>query len=327
MNLNFRVEEANFPLAKPFAITGHTFTNLECVQVILERNGHVGRGEGDGVYFLGETQATMRQDLEGVRAQVESGISRVELQELLPAGGARNALDCAMWDLEAKESGRTIWDLVAMSPHQLNTVATIGIGTIQQMCNQAKEFSRFPHLKIKLDSNDPIERLRAIREVRPDAKLVIDVNQGWDISLLETLLPELSDLEIAMIEQPLEIGSDADLARIITSIPIGVDESCRTLENYLELRDFYQVINIKLDKSGGLTEALSIARQALADGKQVMVGNMMGTSLSMAPAYVIGQLSTFVDLDGPLLLASDVSNGLEYLNSGLVTIPEQTLWG
>lgn len=327
MNLEFEVTAANFPLEKPFKITGHTFTDLECVQVSLSRSGHTGRGEGDGVYFLGETQASMLHALESVRPEVEAGLSRVALQQLLPAGGARNALDCALWDLEAKESGRTIWDATDISPRQLITVATIGLGKIEQMCLQAKEFSKFPHLKIKLDSTDPIERLKAIRKTRPDAKLIIDVNQGWEISHLKNLLPDLVELEIEMIEQPIAIGSDSDLASIESPILIGVDESCRTLEDYLLLRDFYQVVNIKLDKSGGLTEAMAIAKQAKEDGKQVMVGNMMGTSLSMAPAYVIGQLATFVDIDGPLLLASDEKHGLEYFSGGLVSIPKPALWG
>ena len=327
MRIDYKISAANFPLEKPFVITGHTFETLESVQVTLERNGHLGHGEGDGVYFLGESQAGMISDLESVRREVEAGISRVELQELLPAGGARNALDCALWDLEAKESGKTIWELTGISPRQLTTVATVGIGTIEQMCSQAKEFSRFPNLKIKLDSSEPVERLRAIRQTRPDARLIIDVNQGWDIARLENLLPDLVDLEIAMIEQPLMIGEDAHLASTSSPIPIGVDESCRTLEDYLLLRDFYEVVNIKLDKSGGLTEALAIAREAKQDGKQIMVGNMMGTSLSMAPAYVIGQLSSFVDIDGPLLLASDVSNGLSYQEGGLVSLPTSSLWG
>jgi L-Ala-D/L-Glu epimerase len=327
MNIEFEVKAANFPLEKPFKITRHTFTALECVQVSLSRSGRTGRGEGDGVYFLGETQASMLHALEAVRPQVEAGITRVSLQQLLPAGGARNALDCALWDLEAKESGRTIWEEIKISPRQLTTVATIGLGNIEQMCQQAQEFSRFPHLKIKLDSADPIERLKAIRETRPDAKLIIDVNQGWEISRLIDLLPDLVELGINMIEQPIAIGSDSELASLDSPIPIGVDESCRTLEDYLRLRDLYQVVNIKLDKSGGLTEALAIARQAKEDGKQVMVGNMMGTSLSMAPAYVIGQLSTFVDIDGPLLLASDEEHGLEYFPGGLVSIPKPELWG
>lgn len=327
MRLNYKVEAATFPLAKPFAITGHTFTWLESVQVTLERNGHRGTGEGDGVYFLGETQSGMLEALEQVREHVETGITRDQLQTLMPAGGARNALDCALWDLEAKESGLTIWELTQIAPKKLTTVATIGIGTIEQMCQQAEDFSRFPHLKIKLDATDPIERLRAIRAARPDAKLIVDVNQGWDIGLLKKLLPDLIELEIAMIEQPLKIGDDKDLASLESPIPIGVDESCRTLNDYLDLRDFYQVVNIKLDKSGGLTEALAIATRAKQDGKQIMVGNMMGTSLSMAPAYVIGVLSSFVDIDGPLLLDGDVENPLQYFEGGIVSLPTPELWG
>jgi L-alanine-DL-glutamate epimerase-like enolase superfamily enzyme len=315
------------PLERPFVITGHTFVNLEAVVVTLTSDGHVGRGEGDGVYYLGETQQSMLEELESVRKQVEAGITRAELQDLLPAGGARNALDCALWDLEAKSSGQRIWKLLGMQPKTLTTVATVGMGTPQEMAARALEFSRYPNLKIKLDNYDPIGRLEAIRAVRPDATLVIDVNQGWEYQDLIDYLPDLERLKVAMIEQPLRRAGDERLSELESPIPIGADESCLTLEEYHQIKDRYQVINIKLDKTGGLTEALRIVEAAKADRKQLMVGNMTGSSLSMAPAYVIGQFCSFVDIDGPLLLDRDIEHGLKYLDAGVVGLPAEELWG
>jgi L-Ala-D/L-Glu epimerase len=325
--VEFKVEAMTLPLERPFAITGHTFTSLQAVVVTLTHNGFQGRGEGDGVYYLGETQESMQLQLESVRDAVEGGITRDELQDLLPAGGARNALDCALWDLEAKTSDQRIWKLLQMQPKTLITVATVGMGTPQEMAARAKEFARYPNLKIKLDNQDPIQRLDAIRQARPDAKLVIDVNQGWEYQELIDYLPELLRLEVAMIEQPLRRAGDKRLEELESPIPIGADESCLTLEEYHKIKDRYQVVNIKLDKTGGLTEALRIVKAAIKDGKKLMVGNMTGSSLSMAPAYVIGQFCSFVDIDGPLLLEHDIEDGLAYLDGGLVGLPKRELWG
>ncbi len=325
--MRYQIEAHSFDLGQPFVITGHTWTHADAVWVTLEQDGAVGRGEGLSVYYLGETQASMVAQLESVRAQVERGITRAELQQLLPAGGARNALDCALWDLECKLSGQRIWQLVGIEPKQLVTVATVGIGTPTAMAARAQEFARYPNLKIKLDAHDPIERLAAIRESRPDATLVVDANQGWSFEQLKRWLPELVDFEIAMIEQPLARGNDAELEGFESPIPLGGDESCLTLSEYEQAARRYDVINIKLDKTGGLTEALLLAERARLDGKRLMVGNMTGTSLSMAPAYVIGQFCDFVDIDGPLLLAQDIADGLSYLGGGIVEPPAAALWG
>lgn len=325
--MKYQVEKRSIPLERPFVITGHTFINLDAVIVTIEQDGFRGQGEGDGVYYLGETQDSMFDQLESIRVAVEAGVTRQELAELLPAGGARNALDCALWDLECKSSGKSIWELTGIKPKNLITVATVGMGNPDEMAARAQEFSNYPNLKVKLDDQSPIERLQAIRDARPDAKLVIDVNQGWTLDLLQGLMPQLEALEVAMIEQPLPRGADKDLEGFSSPIPLGADESCLTLQEYYSIKDYYQVINIKLDKTGGLTEALKLAKQAKADGKDVMVGNMTGSSLSMAPAYVIGQFCTFVDIDGPLLLGSDIEHGLKYLPGGLVEPPSPELWG
>jgi L-Ala-D/L-Glu epimerase len=325
--MHMRVEAIKRPLARPFVITGYTFTHLEAIWVHLDDDGSPGRGEGVGMYYLGENPETMTSQLEGIRGEVESGATRADIQTLLPPGGARNALDCAMWDAECKKAGKTIFELVGMTPKTLTTVATVGIGTPGEMAAQALRFSDYPHLKIKLDRNTPLERLRAVRDARPDATLVVDVNQGWSRKDLEKYLPGLEDAGIAMVEQPLPRGKDSDLDGLDSPIPLGADESIIHLGEFDEVAPFYDVINVKLDKCGGLTEALAIAQRARAEGKDLMVGNMTGTSLSMAPSHVIGQLCRFVDIDGPLLLAEDITPGLSYRPGGFVAPPMPELWG
>ena len=325
--MKMTIETKSFPLETPFSITGYTFTDTDAVWVTLENGDALGRGEGVGMYYAGETAATMRAQLEDVKPQVEAGASLEDIQKLLPHGGARNALDCAYWDMLCKSEGRTIWDRLAISPKTLTTVATVGIGTPEWMADRARSYALYPNLKIKLSDDDPITRLRAIRAARPDASLVIDVNQGWSVEDLKTYLPALKDLGVAMIEQPLKRGADADLEGFQSDVPLGADESCLNLSEYEKTAPFYDVINIKLDKCGGLTEALALAKRAQADGKDVMVGNMTGSSLSMAPAYVIGQFCTFVDIDGPVLLQSDIENALVYGEGGAVSLPTPALWG
>ena len=325
--MKMTVETVRRPLGAPFVITGYTFTHLDAVWVTLENNGARGKGEGVGMYYLGENPATLSRELESVRDAVESGATRLDVQSLLPRGGARNALDCAYWDLECKATGQTIWQVLEITPQSLVTVATIGMATPEEMATKARAFANYPQLKVKLDGHQPLERLSAIRRARPEATLVIDVNQGWSMVELATYTPELSNLGVAMIEQPLARGADAELEGYHSPIPLGADESCLDLSEYEEAASRYDVINIKLDKCGGLTEALAIAQRARKEGKDLMVGNMTGTSLSMAPSHVIGQFCRFVDIDGPLLLASDIAEGLTYGEGGWVEPPSPTLWG
>jgi L-Ala-D/L-Glu epimerase len=327
VTLSLRLEPIRRPLRTPFSITGHTFTHLDALWVHVESGGFSGRGEGVGMYYFGETPDTMAAQLEAVRGAVEEGATRGDLLELLPPGGARNALDCALWDLECKKSGVSIFELLGLEPSPLVTVATVGIGTPEAMAQEARHFADYPHLKIKLDGNAPLERLQAIRDARPDATLVIDVNQGWSLENLDTFLPTLQDMSVAMIEQPLPRGLDRQLEGLDSPIPIGADESLVHLGEYDGVAGFYDVINIKLDKCGGLTEALLIAERAEADGKDLMVGNMTGSSLSMAPSHVIGQRCRFVDIDGPLLLAEDITPGLHYRPGGFVDPPTPDVWG
>lgn len=321
------VQARTFPLAAPFSITGYTFRELNCVWVTLEHEGLCGRGEGTGSYYLGETPSSLIASIESIRTRVESGITREELSTVLPIGGARNALDCALWDLECKQTGSSIWQLVGIEPRELTTVATLGIDTPKAMAAKAREWADFPALKIKLDNELVLERISAIREVRPHATLVIDVNQGWTMEELVTYTPGLAELGVSFIEQPLPRGHDEPLIGYQSPVSLGGDESCLGLEDYERVKDRYDVINIKLDKCGGLTEALAIAHRATLDGLEVMVGNMTGTSLSMAPSYVVGQLCSVVDIDGPLLLEKDIPDGLEYMSGARVSMPTPALWG
>jgi len=206
-------------------------------------------------------------------------------------------------------------------------VATIGIGGADDIAARARELSEFSKLKVKLDSYDPLGRLRTIRSARPDAEIVIDVNQGWDFHTLQSLTNDLAELGVEMVEQPLPRGADDALEGYHSPIPIGGDESCLSLEEYAGIAGRYDVINIKLDKCGGLTEALKIAKAAQADGKKLMVGNMTGSSLAMAPSFVVGQLCEFVDIDGPTLLASDLDDALVYEPGGIVPGIAPSLWG
>lgn len=325
--VQIKLEIVSFPLKEPFIITGHTFTTTDTVRVTLEKDGYVGRGEAVGSYYLNETAESMLADLQAILPSLEQGIDRAKIQNLLPACGARNALDCAYWDLEAKLSGRRVWDILGQSVQPLTTVCTIGIGAADYMAEKAAAYTAFPNLKIKLDNDQPIEKLEAIRRARPDAKLIIDVNQGWSFEELQAHAPACAKLDIAMIEQPLARGGDEQLEGYKSPVPLGADESCLSLAEYAGVASWYDVINIKLDKCGGLTEGLEIAKAAQKDGKGLMVGNMTGSSLSMAPSFIVGQFCDFVDIDGPLLIAQDIDHGLDFQDGGLVSPPSQALWG
>ena len=327
MSMAVTIERVSIPLHEPLVITGHSFSHLNTVWVTLDRDGVIGRGEGTGSYYLGETQDTIGAALESIAPALRSGLSRDELQELLPPGGARNAVDCALWDLECKEAGETIWERLGLSPRELTTVATIGVGDAQAMAAHAARWSSFPQLKIKLSGDSPVEKMRAIRRARPDATLVVDANQGWSFAELQEYLPALVEVDIAMIEQPLPRGGDDELEGFDSPIPLGADESCLNLAECDDAATKYDVINIKLDKCGGLTEALAMVTAAQSAGKRLMVGNMTGSSLSMAPSFVVGQFCEFVDIDGPLLLEHDVENGLHYAPDGQVSPPTPVLWG
>lgn len=323
--LSMHIEERS--LKKPFRITGIEMTSTRSVVIALGRNGYFGRGEAQGVFYTGETVASISAQIEDVATAISNGIGREELLELMPSGGARNAIDCALWDLEAKTSGKSIWELTGITPKPLTTVFTIGIeDSPEKMAANASAAAEYPVLKIKLDGNEPVQRLVAIREARPDAKIVVDANQGWDFKMLKEVLPHCVELEISMVEQPLPRGEDAELDGFESPVVLAADESCLDTSELEDASKRYSMINIKLDKTGGLTEALRLARAAKDKGCQLMVGNMLGSSLSMAPSFVVAQLCDFVDIDGPLLIKYDHPGGLKY-HDGTVEVFDPSFWG
>lgn len=325
--MNVRLDIVSFPLVVPFAITGHTWTRTDTLRVTVEDRGFRGRGEAVGSYYLDETAKSMQAELEDWLPRLLNPLTPESLMTAMPACGARNALDCALWDLRCKSAGVRIFELLGVHPTPVHTVFTIGLAEPGVMAERAAAARALPTLKIKLNGDRPMERLEAIRARRPDARLVIDVNQGWSFEELRAYLPTCERLGIAMIEQPLARGADGDLAGFRSPVPLGADESCLKLDEFSELADGYRVLNIKLDKCGGLTEGLALVKAAQEAGMDLMVGNMTGSSLSMAPSFVIAQHCRFVDIDGPLLQALDIENGLHYAPDGTVQAPSATLWG
>ena len=325
--MDFSIHITDWVLTQPFRISGYEWINSRCLVVELFKDGYVGRGEAQGVFYLDETAESIFEQAHAVAADIRKGISREQLQDLLPAGGARNAIDCALWDLECKKAGKTIWQLTGIDPKPVTTVYTIGLeDSPEAMAAKAAAAADAPILKIKLSNHKPYEKLAAIRAARPDAVLVVDANQGWSFDQLQEVLPKCVGLDLAMIEQPLARGGDEQLEGFESPITLAADESCLHTGELDTAARRYSMINIKLDKTGGLTEALRLAKAAKAKGCKLMVGNMVGTSLSMAPSFVVAQLCDFVDIDGPLLLKYDQPRGLEYIN-GVVKGFDPELWG
>ena len=317
----------DWELVQPFRISGMEWITSPTLVVQVEEDGFVGRGEAQGVFYLDETAAGLFEQVDRIAPEIRNGITREELQHLLPAGGARNAVDCALWDLECKKAGKTIWEQTGIDPKPVTTVYTIGLEpTPEEMAAKAAAAADAPVLKIKLNDDRPYERLAAIREARPDAELVVDANQGWDFDLLKEVIPKCAGLDLGMIEQPLPRGGDEMLEGFDSPITLAADESCLDTSELETCARRYNMINIKLDKTGGLTEALKLAYAAKEKGCKLMVGNMVGTSLGMAPAFVIAQLCDFVDIDGPLLLKYDHPRGLQY-DKGVVRGLDSRLWG
>ena len=325
--MKFSVHAEIWPVARPFRITGREWNSFDSVIVELSQDGFIGRGEALGVYYKDESPASMVAQIDRIADDIKKGFDRNALSKLLPPGGARNALDCALWDLEAKSSGRRIWDLTGVTPKALTTVFTIGIeATPEIMAEQAAAASIYPLLKVKLDGHQPLERMRAIRNARPDARIVVDANQGWTFQQLTALAPAFANLGIEMIEQPLPRGADSELDGFRSPVPLGADESCLHLGELKAAARRYQMINIKLDKTGGLTHALELARAARKLGLGLMVGSMAGSSLAMAPSFVVGCLVDLVDIDGALLLKRDRIPGLTY-DHGRVEPFGADVWG
>jgi L-alanine-DL-glutamate epimerase-like enolase superfamily enzyme len=322
-----RIDVEKWALKKPFRITGHCFVDVEVVVVTLESDGQMGRGEAAGVYYLHDNVHAMVKQIEAVRTTIEAGVDRQALQRLLPAGGARNAVDCALWELDARRAGLAVWQLARLSaPRPLVTTYTLSADDPDEMAADARAYSSARALKLKL-TGEPIDgdRVRAVRAVRSDVWLGIDANQGFTRESLELILPIFIDNRVELIEQPFRIGSEADLDGFESPIPIAADESVQGVSDIASLVGRFNLINIKLDKCGGLTEALSMTHEARRLGLDVMIGNMTGTSLAMAPAYLIGQMCRVVDLDGAILLRTDRTSAAHYEN-GEITCSE-SVWG
>jgi len=325
--LKLEVSIEDWPLVWPFQITGHVFTSSEIVVATISDGALSGRGEAAGVYYHGDTPARLAASLEALRPEIEAGLTRERLAELLPAGGARNALDCALWDLEAQKSGRPVWALAGLEPPRpLLTTCTVGADEPETMAQKALGYKGAGAIKLKLigDGRDG-DRVSAVRAVCPDVFLVVDANQGFTPESLFALWPLLLECRVELVEQPFRIGQEALLDGFDRPIPIAADESVQSLAELDGLKGRFDVVNIKLDKSGGLTEGLRMARRAKELGLKVMVGNMTGTSLAMAPAFVLGQLCDVVDLDGPMFLSQDRSPGVVYTD-GRIGIPK-AFWG
>jgi L-Ala-D/L-Glu epimerase len=325
MEVDIRTE--HWALNMPFRITGHVFEGLDVIVVTLREGDLEGRGEAASVYYWNTTPASMTTQINGVRREIEAGIDRNRLRELLPPGSARNAVDCALWDLEAKRSGRPVWQLADLPrPRPLLTTYTLGADEPERMAQAAQKYVGARALKLKLTGEAlDSQRVRAVREARPDAWIGVDANQGFTVSTLEGLMPALVESNVRLIEQPFAVGREADLQYFDSPIPIAADESVQSLDDLVGLVDLFQVINIKLDKCGGLTEGLMMAREAQRLGLKTMVGNMFGTSLAMAPGFVLGQLCEVVDLDGPIEFVADRTPAAVYTN-GEIWCPEE-LWG
>jgi L-alanine-DL-glutamate epimerase-like enolase superfamily enzyme len=324
-SISIRTE--TWPSIIPFRIANHVWDDFPCVVYEIEQDGIVGRGEALGVYYHGETPDSMASQLEGITNEMSAGASRQQLMELLPPGGARFAADSALWDLDAQISGASAWQLAGVEPKPVETVFTIGLeDTPEAMAGKATAAADLTLFKVKLDNDRPAERIAAIRNARPDSRLVVDVNQGWNFAELRKFAPQLHELGVLMIEQPLPRGGDSELAEYESPTPLCSDESCLHLGELDEAAARYQMVNIKLDKCGGLTHGLELARAAKERGLGLMVGCMGGTSLSMAPSHVIAQLCDFVDIDGPLLIKKDREGGLVY-DHGKVSLPSSRFWG
>ena len=326
LRLTYRVETHR--LKAPFRIAGRTFESSDVVVVELADGNESGLGEGAGVFFLNDDADHIVAELEAHRSAIEANPNRQELLELMPRGGARNAVDCALWELEAKRQRTTARQLAGIDQAKpLITTFTLGADSPEQMAQGARSYADAKAVKVKLTGELEVdrERVRAIREARPDVWLAVDANQGFARADLDPLVDTLTQCRVSLLEQPLPRGHEAELEDFRCPIPIAADESAIGLDDVPGLVGRFDMINIKLDKCGGLTEALLIVESARAHGLEVMVGNMVGTSLAMAPAFIVGQHCDVVDLDGPTFLADDREAAVEY-RDGTIWCPDD-VWG
>ncbi len=313
----------SFRLAEVFTISRGSRTEANVLTVRISENDVTGFGECVPYARYGETIDSVAQEIQGL----PQDLTRESLQGLLPPGAARNAVDCALWDLQSKQSGKRAWELAGISnPGPEITAFTLSLDDPENMKKAAARHSHRPLLKIKLGGEGDMARLEAVRAGAPSTDIIVDANEGWTADVYSELAPHLVRLGVKLVEQPLPAGQDELLAEIARPLPVCADESCHDRASLPDLAGKYDVVNIKLDKTGGLTEALSLKDEAIAQGYDIMVGCMVGTSLAMAPAVLVAQGASVVDLDGPLLLAEDRETPLLFDEQG-VHPSEPALWG
>jgi len=321
------VIQESWSIAGRFTISRGSKTASDVILVEIEEGGVKGRGECVPYAHYGETMASAAAAIEGILPALESGLERDELQSRLPAGAARNAVDCALWDLAAKRSGRPVWALAGLKrPGTIVTAYTLSLDTAENMAAAARKQADRPLLKLKLAGPEDLDRVEAVHANAPKARLIVDANEGWTAEIYARLAPRLKQIGVELVEQPLPAGKDEALAGMTRPVAVCADESCHDRASLAAVAGRYDAVNIKLDKTGGLTEALALKREAEAAGYKIMVGCMLATSLSMAPALLLAEGAAFVDLDGPLLLSRDRQPGLVYDGSRIAPA-EPALWG
>ena len=325
--IDLSVRHETFPLAKTFTISRGSRTQSDVILVELTQDGVTGRGECLPYARYGETIDGVVQTIESQCKALARGLDRMGLQKALPAGAARNALDCAFWDLEAKQAGCRVWELLGQpEPGPVVTAYTLSLDSAEKMGEAAAKEAERPLLKVKLAGPENLDRIAAVRAQAPRSRIILDANEGWTPAIYAQLAPHLAVLGVDLVEQPLPAGQDQALASMQHLVPVCADESCHDTASLEALVGLYDFVNIKLDKTGGLTEALALKAAAKALGLRIMVGCMLATSLSMAPALLVAQEAEVVDLDGPLLLARDRPNGLRY-EASQVYPSAPALWG
>ena len=319
-------EHQHWPYQQPIALSRGVLTGQDVIVVTIAQHGVIGRGESSPHHRYSETPEQSLHEIEGLIPALEAGLDRAALQQALTAGAARNAVDCALWDLEAKLTKTRVWELAEVAPPRPTlTSQTIGLDAPATMASVAAR-AWSPVLKLKLGGTADIECVRAVREAAPGARIVVDANEAWTLTQLEDFAAAVVSCDVELIEQPLRAGNDSQLDNLRMAIPLGADESFHGAELFERTRDRYQVVNIKLDKTGGLTEALRVKAEAQRRGFRIMVGCMGGTSLAMAPAMLLANEASFVDLDGARLLQTDRSPGLHY-DGGIIGAFDADVWG
>lgn len=319
-----------FPVRGAFTISRGAKTHVDVVVAEVTDGPHIGRGEGTAIYYKGDCAALAMAALAGVGDAVAAGAGRADLLALLPAGAARNALDCALWDLEAKQSGIRVWQRLGLPvPQPMLTAYTISLGDPAAMAAAAAAVRGRELLKVKLGGDGgvaaDVERLAAVRRAAPDARLIVDANEAWGSTDIERTLARIAPLGVELVEQPVPAGRDAELEGLRCAVPLAADESCHDRSSLDAIVGRYRFINIKLDKAGGLTEAMALRHAAAARGLGVMTGCMLCTSLAIAPAFLVGMQGIYADLDGPLLI-EDRPHGLRFEGSDVFP-PDAALWG